>query len=119
MTKIDGKDMRVIRLGMSGNLAYEVHGPIQEFDAVYRKIWEAGRSFGAKKLGFRAYCMNHTEGGFPNIFIHYPMPWYESEPGLAEFCTARLGEGSYGFNYNRRLYGSVGNDLQSRFCNTL
>ena len=113
MTKIDGKAMRVLRLGMSGNLAYEVHGPMQEFDEVYKKIWEAGQSFGAKKLGYQTYCMNHTEGGFPNILIHYPMPWFESDPGLAEYCKANLHLGV--FNYNRRLYGSVGEDLQIRF----
>jgi vanillate/3-O-methylgallate O-demethylase len=113
MTKIDGKDMRVLRLGMSGNLAYEVHGPMQEFDEVYRKIWEVAQPFAAKKLGFQTYCMNHTEGGFPNILVHYPMPWFESEPGLTEYCNANLMMTM--FNFNRRLYGSVGDDLQSRF----
>lgn len=113
MTKIGDKDMRVVRLGMAGNLAYEVHGPIEDFDEVYQRIWEAGKSFGAKKLGYLAYCMNHTEGGFPNILIHYPMPWYESDPGLADYLKENPQLGW--FNWNRRLYGSVGDDLQSRF----
>lgn len=113
MTKINGKDMRVIRLGMSGNLAYEVHGPMQEFEEVYQKIWEVAQSFGAKKLGFLTYCMNHTEGGFPNILVHYPMPLYESDPGLTEYMNANPMLGM--FHLNRRLRGSVGDDLQSRF----
>ena len=113
--KIEGKDMRVLRLGMSGNLAYEVHGPMDEFEDVYDKIWKAGESFGAKKLGINAYnLMNHTEAGFPNIHIHYPLPWYESDDeGLEQFCDNHPMFRMY--NRNRRLWGSVGDDLQSRF----
>ncbi len=121
MTKIGDKDMRVLRLGMSGNLAYEVHGPIEDFDEVYAKIWEAGKSFGAEKLGFRAYpALNHTEGGFPNINMHYPMPILESDEGryaldggLSEYMKAHPDQ-AY-FNMNRRLRGSVGDDLDIRF----
>ncbi len=112
MTTIDDKHMRVLRLGMSGNLAYEVHGPMADFDEVYRRIVEAGREFGAKQLGFHAYAMNHTEGGFPNIHMHYPLPWFE-EPGLAEYLKANPLLGVY--NFNRRLCGSVGDDIESRY----
>jgi glycine cleavage system aminomethyltransferase T len=113
MAKIAGKDVRILRLGMCGNLAYEVHGDIQDFDTVYAKIWEAGKQFGAKKLGFHTYSLfNHTEAGFPNIHLHYPLPWYET-PGLAEYLADKPGLGF--FNLNRRLRGSVGNDLESRF----
>ena len=114
MTKIGDMDMRVLRLGMSGNLAYEVHGPMEDFEEVYRKIWEAGKSFGAKKLGFYAYSMsNHTEAGFPNVLQHYPMPWYESGEGLVNYLNEYPMLGMY--NLNRRLRGSVGNDLECRF----
>lgn len=120
MTKIGGKDMRVIRLGMTGNLAYEVHGPMEDFEEVYRRIWDAGRSFGAKKLGFHAYCLSHTEGGFPNIHIHYPLPWFESDEGryavdggLSAYLKDRPDIAVY--NINRRLRGSVGDDLDVRF----
>src|SRR3546814_9799206 len=71
MIKIAGKDVRLIRLVMSGTLGYEIHGPSEDGDAVYQKIWEVGQSLGLKKLGWEAYCMNHTEGGFPNIYVHY------------------------------------------------
>ena len=113
MTKLVGKDVRILRMGMTGNLAYEVHGNIQDFDDVYRKIWEAGKILGARKLGFRTYNLfNHTEAGFPNIHLHYPLPWYET-PGLAGYLQDKP---MLGFmNLNRRLWGSVGNDLECRF----
>jgi glycine cleavage system aminomethyltransferase T len=111
--KLAGKDVRILRLGMSGNLAYEVHGGIQDFDDVYRKIWEAGKKLGARKLGLHTYNLfNHTEAGFPNINLHYPLPWYET-PGLAEYLQDKPMAGLN--NLNRRLWGSVGNDLEVRF----
>lgn len=118
MTQIGGKDMRVLRLGMSGSLGYEVHGPMADFDEVYSKIWEAGKALGAKKLGMHAYAgPNHTPGGFPNIFIHYPLPWYESEQGRFAGLSEYLAQRPHltGFNVHRQLHGSVGDDLEVRF----
>src|SRR3546814_11586284 len=57
--------------------------------------------------------MIHTEGCFPNIYVHYPLTWYWSDPGLADFIKNESPMPAY--CKNRRLRGSVGNDLQSRF----
>lgn len=112
--QMDGKTVEVIRLGMSGNLAYEIHGPMSDYEAVYRKVWAAGEKFGATKLGMQAYNLfNHTEAGFPNIHLHYPLPWFESDQGLADYLAKNPAMG--GMNSNRKLAGSVGDDLQSRF----
>ncbi len=112
--EVDGMQVRILRLGMSGNLAYEIHGPIEEFDAIYTRVWESGKKFGARKLGMHAYNeFNHTEAGFANINLHYPLPWFESGKGLADFLYARPQMAMY--NINRKLIGSVGEDLESRF----
>ena len=109
-----GHHVNVIRLGMSGNLAYEIHGPIAESVEVYNMVWESGQKFGARQLGFKSYNgFNHTEAGFPNIHIHYPLPWFESGEGLAKWCSENVILSLY--NMNRCLSGSVGNDLESRF----
>lgn len=119
MIKINGKDVRILRLGMTGNIAYEIHGPIEEADEIYRYIWSYGEPKGMKKLGQMAYTMNHTEGGFPNINMHYPLPWFESEElgyeGFSSFLESIPGAGFY--NQYRNLVGSVGDDLQCRFVN--
>lgn len=112
--KIGDKDVEVIRLGMSGNLAYEIHGPINEFDEVYRKVWTSGAKFGATKLGMNAYSLfNHTEAGFPNINLHYPLPWFETSDEMAAWMYAHPMNSFY--NIARKLTGSVGNDLETRF----
>jgi glycine cleavage system aminomethyltransferase T len=86
MVKMRGMDMRVLRLGMSGALAYEVHGPAQDADKVFELIKEAGRELGLRPLGVRHYsALNHTPGGYPNQFIHYYYPYWTSGEGLAEF----------------------------------
>ena len=111
--KICGTDMRILRLGMTGGLAYEVHGDRANSDLVYERIWNAGQDYGIKKCGSKAYTMmHHTEAGFPNVNIHYPLPWYE-DPDLAEWLDAHPGRGF--FNSNRYLIGSVGDELECRF----
>lgn len=112
MSSIEGIDVRILRLGMAGTLGYEIHGDMERCYEVYEKIWEIAKEYDAKKLGQVAYTMNHTEAGFPNINMHYPMPWYETK-GLAEYLEPRPMEGF--FNLNRVLVGSVGDDLESRF----
>lgn len=68
----------------------------------------------ARKLGLQAYNMfNHTEAGFPNINLHYPLPWLETSEKMTEYM--RTVPQLSMFNLNRRLLGSVGDDLQARF----
>lgn len=111
---VDGMDVRVIRLGMSGNLAYEIHGPMSDFEAIYHKVWESGKKFNARRLGLQTYNLfNHTEAGFPNINLHYPLPWLESGEGLAKHCCS-LPQYAF-YNLNRILVGSAGDDVEQRF----
>ena len=112
--EVDGRTVRVIRLGMSGNLAYEIHGDMADFAYIYDKVWASGKKFGAQKLGLHAYNLfNHTEAGFPNINLHYPLPWFESGKGLADYLYQHPATAYY--NIKRSLTGSVGNDLETRF----
>jgi glycine cleavage system aminomethyltransferase T len=65
--KIAGKTVEVGRLGMSGNLAYELRGPLQDGPEVYDAVFRAGRDLGIQRLGWRTYLVNHIEGGFPQM----------------------------------------------------
>lgn len=97
--RIAGKDVVIHRLGMSGCLAYEVHGAPEDGEEVYTKILEALNAFGGKQLGFRHYViLNHTQAGYPNQFQHFTYDVYSCDPGLAEFakkyCPPQIGCGS-------------------------
>ena len=112
MATIAGVPVRILRLGMAGGLGYEVHGATVDTEAVYRAIWEAGEPFGLIKQGQTAYLMQHTEAGFPNINLHYPLPWYE-DPDMAAYFDTQPGQNFY--NKYRHFFGSVGADVEARF----
>ncbi len=62
---IAGHACEIMRIGMAGTLAYELHGPIEQGPAVYNAMLAAGAPFGIEQLGWKTYYVNHVEGGFP------------------------------------------------------
>jgi glycine cleavage system aminomethyltransferase T len=84
--QLAGADMRVQRLGMSGALAYEVHGHSSVAAEVYRLLREGVEAVGGRPQGFWNYSLvNHTVGGYPNQVIHFLPPYRDSGPDLAGF----------------------------------
>ncbi|MGI6229290.1 MAG: hypothetical protein ACOYJL_00070 [Tractidigestivibacter sp.] len=82
--EIAGHRVRVLRMGMGGTLAYEVHGPREEGIDVYNAIFEIGKKYGMRKLGVNQYMCNHTENGFPQQTLHFPGATTE-EPGFIQY----------------------------------
>lgn len=84
---VDGDEVFVHRLGMSGALAYEIQGDESIADKVFNLVVEAGEEFGMKTLGIRQYMCGgvHTPGGYPNHLVHCAAPGYfapESAGGM-------------------------------------
>lgn len=77
-TRIPGIDaeIEVSRIGMAGTLAYELRGPSDAGSAVYDAVYQAGQDLGIKRLGWRTYPVNHTEGGFPQGTCSFNSPLY-------------------------------------------
>lgn len=109
--KIDGTDMTIVRLGMSGCLAYEMHGNKKDGDKAFSAILKAGEEFGLKRLGFSQYCRNHTQAGYPNQWIHFWYPTLEDEKMKEYMNSDKLAKemniSSYA-NYLRRNYAILG-----------
>ena len=110
--KIAGKDVTIVRLGMSGALAYEIHGNVQEADAVYDAILQAGEKFDLRRLGLTQYCRNHTQGGYPNQWIHFYYPRLSSSEGLAEYIKTSPELEKFKI-YN--FLGSAADDVENAF----
>lgn len=108
----NGIEVRVLRMGMAGTLAYELHGKVEHARSVYKAVLKAGDPFGIRRLGHRAYMMNHTESGFPQAYYHFPYPWAEDE-GFAEFLTTAGGA----LGLAPCLAGSMGPDIRLRYRN--
>lgn len=90
---------------MSGNLAYELHGPIADGPMIYDAVYEAGKEFGIERLGWGTYLVNHVEGGFPQrswTFIDAP-------PTIDDESLAAI-------RSNLKLLGSVSpSNVRARF----
>lgn len=69
--EVDGCPARILRMGMGGTLAYEIHCSRADAAHVYEYAWDIAKGFGAERLGLLAYMCNHTENGFPQWAQHF------------------------------------------------
>ncbi|HWH26595.1 MAG TPA: hypothetical protein VNT53_08130 [Pseudolysinimonas sp.] len=115
LSSIDGHDVRILRIGMAGGLAYEVHGEAEAAHAVYNSIRNAGKEWGIHRVGFQAYTLNHTEAGFPQSGMHFPTPWSEDK----DFEGYLLTTGLEGFAEPIVARGSAGPELGKRYSNPI
>jgi len=67
---IGGRKVRALRHGMSGEPGLEIWGPFEEGEEIREIIHEAGREFGLRLVGSRAYSTNTLESGW----IPSPLP---------------------------------------------
>jgi len=67
---IAGRTVQGLRHGMAGQPGFELYGPWADGEAVLSTIVEAGREFGLRLVGARAYSSNTLESGW----IPSPMP---------------------------------------------
>jgi len=120
-SSICGHEVRILRAGMAGSLAYEVHCTRDHCAEIYRKLVEVGRPFGLKRLGMAAYNMTHRESGFPNAYLDW-MPAFPPEvierSKAADLDPANPNDALAMFIRDRLdLRGSVGKDLTAYFRN--
>jgi glycine cleavage system aminomethyltransferase T len=67
---IAGREVRGLRHGMAGQPGFELFGPWDDGEAVRSELIEAGREFGLRLVGARAYSSNTLESGW----IPSPIP---------------------------------------------
>jgi glycine cleavage system aminomethyltransferase T len=67
---IAGRKVKTLRHGMAGEPGLEIWGPFAEGEEIRSVIVEAGREFGLKQCGARAYSTNALESGW----IPSPLP---------------------------------------------
>lgn len=82
--RIPGIDtqLEICRIGMSGTLAYEIHGYDDFGPQVYDYIYQIGAPMGMKRMGWKNYTINHTFGGFPQMTVNFELSLYQDP----EFC---------------------------------
>jgi vanillate/3-O-methylgallate O-demethylase len=110
-SSMDGTAVRVLRTGISGELGYELHGPADDADRVWRAIAAVGQEFGLHLLGFRSQPVQHIEAGIATNGLDY-MPAAAITPGAPrQFKRGTIG-GSFvpagGFTDYFRKPGELG-----------
>ncbi|QCU77086.1 aminomethyl transferase family protein [Citricoccus sp. SGAir0253] len=70
---VAGRNVKALRHGMAGQPGFEFYGPWADHEAVHSAILEAGRAFGIREVGAKAYSSSPLESGwiptpFPAIF---------------------------------------------------
>lgn len=106
-----GVRVRVLRTGISGELGYEVHGPADDADHVWRLVAAAGQEFGLHLLGLRSQPVQHIEAGIATNGLDY-LPAAAITPGAPrQFKRGAIG-GSFvpsgGFTDYFRKPGELG-----------
>lgn len=87
--EIAGREVIVLRQGMSGEVGFELQGPEQYGDEVWDAIVEAGQDHGLRRLGHRTHMINHLEMGFSTRGHHYlPAIFEEDMRGYREWLDA-------------------------------
>ncbi len=62
---IGNRSVNFLRQGMSGEIGFELHGPVEQHDEILAAVLEAGKEFGIRRLGRRTFHLNHIEASYP------------------------------------------------------
>ena len=100
---IAGRKVRTLRHGMAGAPGLEIWGPYEEREEIREAIVAAGRDFGLRQVGSRAYATNTLESGWipsplPAVYAGAEMkPYREWLP-----VTSYEASGSLGGSFNSK-----------------
>jgi glycine cleavage system aminomethyltransferase T len=98
---IAGHDVRALRHGMVGQPGWEMWGPWEHGEAVRDAILDAGREFGIRRVGSRAYPTTCLESGWipspvPAVYVGERMKAYRQWLGPTSYeAMASLGGSFY------------------------
>lgn len=68
---IAGRPLMALRQGMSGEIGFELQGPVADREAVSAAILEAGEPLGIRRMGGRVAMLNHLEANYPTVTLDY------------------------------------------------
>jgi vanillate/3-O-methylgallate O-demethylase len=99
-----GRKVRALRHGMAGAPGLEIWGPYEEREEIRAAIVAAGRDYGLKEVGARAYATNTLESGWipsplPAVYTGEKMKAYrEWLPASSYEATGSIGGSFYSSN---------------------
>jgi len=106
--KINGRDVIALRQGMTGEIGYELQGPVAYRQEIWDTIVEAGQEFGIRRIGGRTVMINHLEACYPTVGKDYICAYFDEEN--AEFREELRGLVPPLFTWHNRIAGSFESD---------
>ena len=105
---IAGRKVRALRHGMAGAPGLEIWGPYAEGDEIRAAIVEAGKEFGLRQVGSRAYATNTLESGWipsplPAVYTGEKMKAYREWLPATGYEAHRLDRRQLRVEQHRRL----------------
>jgi vanillate/3-O-methylgallate O-demethylase len=103
LINLAGRKVRALRHGMAGAPGLEVWGPYEEREEIRAAIVAAGKDFGLKEVGARAYATNTLESGW----IPSPLPAVYTGDEMKKYrewlpATSYEATGSIGGSFNSK-----------------
>jgi vanillate/3-O-methylgallate O-demethylase len=103
VVNVAGRKVRALRHGMAGAPGLEIWGPYEEREEIRAAIVAAGRDFGLKEVGSRAYATNTLESGW----IPSPLPAVYTGEKMKKYrewlpATSYEATGSIGGSFNSK-----------------
>ncbi len=101
---IAGRNVRALRHGMTGQPGWEIFGPWEHGDEIREVILKAGREYGMRQVGSRAYPTTCLESGWipspvPAVYVGDEMKGYRKWLSAKSYeATASLGGSFYSEN---------------------
>ncbi|MEQ6899220.1 aminomethyl transferase family protein [Microbacterium sp. KR10-403] len=103
VVELDGRTVRALRHGMSGQAGYEFIGDFADYDAVKDALLRAGEPSALAQVGGMAYFTNGVESGW----IPTPTPAIYTDPRLADY---RKWLSAFSYEGKKPLAGSFYSD---------
>jgi len=116
-SSIQGREVRLFRMGMAGTLGYEVHGHIDAARELYARIVEVGKAYGLQRVGWKSYSAQLCEGGYPQETFSFYGAGRE-DPGFMDYLKG-LGFPTDVWPGHPIFAGSAGTDVKKRYRNPL
>lgn len=66
---INGHEVRALRHGMAGQPGFELQGPFEQGESIKRTILDAGKEYGIRRLGTRAYKSLPVMIGWLDVYL--------------------------------------------------
>lgn len=112
---IKGHEVIALRIGMAGEVGFELQAPAEHAKEIYDAILEAGQEWGIRRMGGRVGMTNHLEAFYPTTGYEYqPAMYGEDMQDFREYLETY--EAYQWFGKGLRIAGSFeSNDVSAYY----